>query len=285
MRYLKPMIMHDSYYTDIEWTIGQIFDAAIYKPLREIFKKYGLELQNSEGDALYQAIRDGKIFYDGTHFKGQYNSAISKVLKKMGAKYSPFRKTWYFTETLPAMYQTAIAQADSRISAMIGDITSTLDKVDINAALSQHPLQAEYFHTINAMNDSYEDTIRSVSIPLKLTTEAKQIIAKEYSENLDLYIKDWADENILKLRKDVMQNVSGGLRAENLEKLIQSSYNSSKAKAKFLARQETSLLMSNLRETRYKESGITRYKWSTSHDGRVRDRRNPAVEEVVTTVS
>jgi len=67
-----------------------------------------------------------------------------------------------------------------------------------------------------------------------------------------------------------MQNTMSGQRANNIVKLIQANYNTSLNKAKFLARQETSLLMSSMREQRYKDAGITRYKWSTSHDERVR---------------
>lgn len=47
-------------------------------------------------------------------------------------------------------------------------------------------------------------------------------------------------------------------------------YGASKAKAKFLARQETSLLMSKYQEERFKDLGITHYKWSGADDQRER---------------
>ena len=46
-------------------------------------------------------------------------------------------------------------------------------------------------------------------------------------------------------------------------------------KAKFLARQETSLFMSKLRDTRYQGAGVERFRWSatggSAGDGRTRD--------------
>ena len=45
----------------------------------------------------------------------------------------------------------------------------------------------------------------------------------------------------------------------------------SRRKARFLARHETSLLVSEYRETKYIELGIERYSWSTSMDTKVRD--------------
>lgn len=39
-----------------------------------------------------------------------------------------------------------------------------------------------------------------------------------------------------------------------------------------MARQETSLLTAKYRKLRYTDVGITKYRWSTSHDDRVRKR-------------
>jgi SPP1 gp7 family putative phage head morphogenesis protein len=57
-----------------------------------------------------------------------------------------------------------------------------------------------------------------------------------------------------------------------MERIIMDNYGVGQRKAKFLARQETALLMSKFHEQRYKEIGVTKYIWSTSNDGdRVRD--------------
>ncbi len=92
----------------------------------------------------------------------------------------------------------------------------------------------------------------------------------DYTENLDLYIQKWHDEQILRLRKKVSENVQQGFRAENLIADIQAEKKVSYNKAKFLAKQETSLMVSKYRQVRYEDAGINRYMWSTSRDQRVR---------------
>jgi SPP1 gp7 family putative phage head morphogenesis protein len=55
-----------------------------------------------------------------------------------------------------------------------------------------------------------------------------------------------------------------------MEQAIRNEYNVTRNRAKFLSRQETSLLVSKYREENYREAGIVYYRWSTSNDQRVR---------------
>jgi len=66
------------------------------------------------------------------------------------------------------------------------------------------------------------------------------------------------------------EQVAQGFRADETSKIIQAEFGVSKNKAKFLARQETSLLVSAYREQRYTDAGIREYIWQSSHDERVR---------------
>ncbi len=58
-----------------------------------------------------------------------------------------------------------------------------------------------------------------------------------------------------------MARTSQGYRYETLVAEIQKSYGISQRKAKFLARQETSLLMSKFKQVRYQEAGSNEYIW------------------------
>ena len=117
---------------------------------------------------------------------------------------------------------------------------------------------------------AFEKAVRAISISPKLTEAQRDIIADEWGRNLNKYIKSWADKTIFELRDRVQANTFAGRRAEALEDVIRENYGVSQRKAQFLARQETSLLMSKFRETRYGQIGVRRYRWSTSHDERVR---------------
>jgi SPP1 gp7 family putative phage head morphogenesis protein len=120
------------------------------------------------------------------------------------------------------------------------------------------------------MNQDFSEIVSKVAIPPKMSDRAREVISQSWANNLDLYIQNWADESILKLRSDIMSNTMRGQRAENMVKAIVEEYGVSQRKAKFLAKQETSLLMSKFQENRYKDVGITKYRWSTSRKKNVR---------------
>jgi SPP1 gp7 family putative phage head morphogenesis protein len=120
------------------------------------------------------------------------------------------------------------------------------------------------------MNDDFEKAVRAISIPPKMELVQREFLANEWANNLNLYVKDWAEKEILEMRMKVQANAFEGNRAEGLVKMLQSNYQISKRKAKFLARQETSLLMSKFHQGRYAQVGITRYKWGGAEDERER---------------
>jgi len=94
-----------------------------------------------------------------------------------------------------------------------------------------------------------------------LTAQERAKIAGDWANNMDLYIQKFTEEQIKKLRKDIQQQVFKGNRRETMVKKIQDSYKVTANKAKFLARQETSLLMAKFKESRYTSAGVTHYKW------------------------
>ena len=100
--------------------------------------------------------------------------------------------------------------------------------------------------------------------------ELKDQIKAAYTTNLEKYIQQWSDEAILRLREKVEQNVREGYRAESLISIIRSEKGVSQRKARFLAKQETSLMTASYTEMRYKDIGINDYIWHCSLDERTR---------------
>lgn len=263
MRYLPPMIFTQKYYVGIEAQIMAALDKLIYDPIRQLLKGTAIEIQNATASPLMQALVRGTVYYQNGEFKGLFNAKISKEIRDLGGVWNIRTRTFTISQSrLPAQITSAITQAESYYTRINRDIIGIIDDVD----LSKLPL-FQYGETINAINHDFEQTIKSVTIAPVMTAGAKKVIDEEWAKNLDLYVKGWAEESILKMRQQVLQNTLDGHRAGNLVRLLQDNYNATKTKAKFLARQETSLLMSKMREQRYAGIGITRYKWSTSHDG------------------
>lgn len=272
MKYLQPLILRERYYAPIEREINKLFYETIYYPLLAILRKRKINiLANAiaSESALIEALHEGTVYYEDGVFYGEFNSVISKELKALGAKLRPIRGGFSLS-VLPPDVMIAVADSNVRMKEMVQSLVSVLGDIPADAVIQKSDIPELYYHTIGEINQAIIKTLDDATIIPKLTDQTKAILAKEWGENLELYIQKWVNQDILKLRTQIMQNTMSGQRANNIVKLIQANYNTSLNKAKFLARQETSLLMSAMRQQRYKDAGITRYKWSTSHDERVR---------------
>ena len=270
MKYLDPMILTDSLYAPIEESINMIFERAIFGPLRAALAALGIEIRNAPSVGLERALTDGQVWYSESRIYGTFNASISKELKGMGATFDKRTKSWKLPGMLPPRLQMAIAHAESESQKAVEAVIRTLDTVNVQDAIDQSHLQEQYGAAAWRMNDNFLDAVKAITVAPKFTEEQNKIIAREWAQNLELYIKDWADEAILDLRQKVQANTLRGQRAGNLVKTIQETQGVSKTKAKFLARQETSLLMSKMRETRFKDIGVVKYVWTGTDDARER---------------
>lgn len=272
MRQLPPIILREKYYAAIQAEIQHIFDELIYKPLANVLAELpGHEMINSMS-ALLAAIRRGEVWYDGGKFEGKFSSTISAELTKLGAKYNASSRTWSLNrELLPIDVQFAQASSDARLDELRQGLIGVLDNIDVDQMKSDSI--AQYDRSLDAMESDFKKTVtavKAVTIVPEPSPSVRNVIAEEWGQNLDLYIKEWAKDNILALREQVQQHALEGGRAESLVEGLKHNYAVSKDKAKFLARQETSLLMSKFRETRYKDIGCNKYRWSGSMDQRER---------------
>jgi len=267
MKFLKPLIFREKYFAHIEDEINFIFEQLIYDPLLKLLQAEHSEIKNDK-NLLLNFIRSGRVYFDGEIFTGERSAKITRAFLEMGAKYDKRRNGWKFS-VIPAEVQSAVGIAQTNFKVMNQKILNLLDNIDINR-IDLAPFKEAYENSLTLMNEDLDHTLKSINIPMKLTVDMKGKIAAAWGENLKLYIKNWTGENIIKLREEVLKNAARGQRAGNLVNLIQANYGVSKSKAKFLARQETSLLMSAFREERYKDGGINKYRWAGVMDERER---------------
>lgn len=273
MKYLKPLILKDSYWAEIEDEINNLFFSMFYQPFKELLQKYHIssKIITNSVDPLLDALKRSKIFYQDGKFYGEFNSRISKRIKDLGGKFNSVTKTWSLeARLLPPQVSTMIARANSEYAKLTEDILQSISLINVDEIMAKADTPRLYRKALARMNDDFVKAVQSVTIPPKITPETAEVLAAQWGQNLNLYIKGWADKNVISLRQQVAMNTYRGQRAENLVKLIEANYGSSRDKAKFLARQETSLLMSKLRQQRYQDIGSRRYRWSTSKDERVR---------------
>lgn len=276
----KALKIKESYYLPLEKQVFKIFFALLYKPIYDIIKEAigssWLKENSKKGRlGLLQAIRAGTIQYTGKDFEGSFNSLISKEIKEMGGNWDSKYKRWHITpDKLTFDIKTAIAQAQMKDKALNGRIEAYLDNLEDKLSQSDTDYDlTEYFgDVIKDLDRIFEAGIEDLTIAPELTPEMIQNLKESWSENMNLYIKGWTQESIKRLRKRIWNNALNGYRSADLIKEISYDYNVSENKARFLARQETSLLMSQFRQERYKSAGIQRYRWSTAGDSRVRER-------------
>jgi SPP1 gp7 family putative phage head morphogenesis protein len=124
--------------------------------------------------------------------------------------------------------------------------------------------------TLGRIEKGFQVAARSLTVMPTLSAHSRENLSAAYTQNMKLWVKGWSEDSIEAMRDAVEQNANKGYRFASLTEGIKHQFGVSQSKAKFLARQETSLFMSNYRKERFTAAGIGLFKWSTSHDVRVR---------------
>lgn len=275
MKFLPTQHLKPSLYAPVEKQLIEIFRKILFDPIAEVIRKYrhGFEsvIYNVIGDVLREAIRKGRIQYHDGVFSGQFSAAISRSLRAFGARFLKSDKTYRIDPKLvpswiraeASAYQIKAREASAEIKRQIDLVHDTLDQ-----AVQANPINAN--PVVQNIEDGWKSAAKVLEVNPTLSFLAKEHLAADYTENMKLWIKKFSEKMIKELREEVEQNSTEGYRFDALIDRIRSRYHVSETKAKFLARQETGLFMSKFREQRFKDSGVVRYKWSTSHDERVR---------------
>ena len=272
MKTLKPIRDFNSYSKPIAQAIFAQLDEMIYAPLRAILSQK--ENLNVKVSALVDALSRGVLEYRDGYFVGSLNSRLSRDIRSLGGKWNGVRKVYYLDiARMPQEVLQAIAagnQASQSILKQVNQSLYAMEGREIKAP-NIEPLFSDIIAKLNKQFYFTTKKVTSADIEIPFNPKFEEDLKEAYTVNLDKYIKGWHDEAILRLRKKVSDNAQEGYRASNLIDIIQAERQVSKNKATFLAKQETSLLTASYREIRYKDVGVTRYTWSTSHDERVRE--------------
>lgn len=259
---LKPIKELPFEYEAIEKKIVELFRREIYAPLVKTLKAPDAILKNSTW-GLIDALGAGRVSFYRGKFTGSFNAQVSKELKNLGAKWSRADSAFVIRkDDLPLDVRNAIVVSDANFQKTrerIADQIGSLNPAEIADRLNVEKL---FDATLWKLNTDFLDSIKGISVAPDLTKADAARIASEYTNNMKLDIKGWVSEEIKGLREKMMRSEFAGFRYEGMVKMIERSYGVSQAKAKFLAKQETSLLMAKFRQTRYESAGSRKYKWS-----------------------
>lgn len=244
--------------------IIKAFKEAFFIPLIKEFLPDKVEssiLRNSMDD-LVNAIMTGRVSFNQGRFSGQFNSILSRELRRLGAEFDKKTSTYVIRESdLPIEIRSMVSVSEARLNRQLRKIDERLREFNPDAIIDKLNLTKIFDHTLYKVDKQFQKNVQKIAVVPQISPEQRFEIAWSWKENLNLYIKDFSDKQTLELRKLIEQSTSEGNRRESLIKDIQGRYGVTKNKAKFLARQETNLMMEAWTRSRYQDVGINEYYW------------------------
>lgn len=272
MRSLQPIEFRVKYEKLIQKKIEGFFNEVLFDYLGNEINN---NLYNEKLTAVEEALKKGTLFYSNGLFTGKLNNKISKELEDLGGVYSKLYKG-YKVELyrIPVNMQMFIATSSIDEKKRIQNALNYLGDLEgqLNWIYNKLDFTDEFKVIATDLGTQFERTLKPLHIiPYELTDFQREQLSKNYNNNLDYYIKKWTGEEISKLRLGLQELIVEGATPKSLEKYILSQKDVGQRKAKFLARQEMKLFVSEYQKNRYKEYGINQFKWSTIMDGRERE--------------
>ncbi len=255
-----------SEWDEIEKKIIELFRAHLYVPLMKLLTEDPDDLKTVKNsiDDLKRAVQYGRIqFYMG-EFTGRFNASISKELKALGARWDRTQGSWKIPLlSLPHDVQSAISMSKANFERKIDSINRQLQKANPAEIADKLDIKKQFDATLFKLDTQFSRSIKKITVVPELSLKQRETIAEEWQKNMKLWVQEFTEKEISNLREKVQANVFHGNRHEAMVKDIQSSYDVSRNKAKFLARQETNLLLAKYKEARYSDVGVKQYRWKT----------------------
>lgn len=268
---LRPQQLRQADWAPVARQLDTIYREEVLADVLLVIREATVQrIHNATGDAaLRSALRSGKIQYAAGVFSGNFTAAVSSAIKRLGGRF--LKRSGIFKIEQARVPAWVIEEAGNyRVRAITAHqaIQSQLEQAVQRVQGAKYQIDAK--ETVDRVDSGWRASAAKLKVKPELSAEAKKNLATDYSENLSLSINKWLEKDILALRQDVQQNAEEGYRFDRLIERIQYRAGVGRRKAKFLARQETGLFISNYRSQRFQETGVRRYEWSTSHDARVR---------------
>lgn len=272
MRFLRPIKDKRVYTRKVFKAIFKAWFDGFWQQLIQIIEP--VEEYYNDKSVLIEAIMSHRIQYIDGKFVGDFNAKISKELVNIGAKFDKRSKAFVIARNqLPIDLNHAVAVASLATATMYKKVIDFLNSFNPSSImpLVNGQIDAELDEILEDLDDQTKRTVEdAITVKVHLSPTEKQQLKQTYTNNLQLPIKNFAQDQVVRIRQLVEQNLFRGLGDKALVDVLVKEFNVTRNKAMFWARQETGLLVSAYRQATYKTVGITKYKWSTSHDERVR---------------
>jgi len=251
------------YWDELMDRIKAEFRKKLYGPMLKKIKKPVSSVHNAIDDALIAAIKSGRVVYHRGRISGKFSAQISREIKRMGGTWDKKTSSFRLPKSqMPAAVKRNVASANEKFQKQTASILKELNRKKLPEEIAKGIKAKDIFDLqLGKVDNDTDKSLKNITVPAKLTYSERAKLSREWQNNLRIWIKDFAKEEIQSLRETVKQNVFEGGRYEGLIEGIQSSYGVTSRKARFLARQESNLLLAKFKETKYQSAGVYEYVW------------------------
>lgn len=256
---LEPLKEDPSLYEELEAEISRLFKEEVYLPLIRVFGERKIE---NALDDLTSAIDRGKLTFHRGVFRGRLNSKVVRELRRVGATWDKSLGAYKIHQAkLPVQVKSAIDRSEEKFRRSMRRVDDQIGQILPKPIADRMRLEELIDSTMFKLDKRFQHSVKDLNIAPRLSEAEYKRITDEYTRNMQLYIQDWAKKEIVELRERMQERAAKGYRYESMIEEIERSYGVSRGKAKFLARQETSLLVSKYRQIRYEGIGSPGYIW------------------------
>lgn len=273
---VKPITLSKKDILNITIRTRNYLKDTLYSVLVDIINNqlgFKVKLNSLEDDLISQLNNNNLFVVDNFIYskKGFFSSNQVKILEKLGGEYNKLKKAFYF-KTLPQYLVDFLARQKNKIVVATNDINQFLVNYQENIDNSINLFDINFTNTINNYNSQLSINFKKLGIIPELDLFQWNYLNEKYTTDFKKGIKNLANNQVEKLRNQILDFVlNKGYRTEKIAEILQNSYDLTQNKALFLARQESSFLLANFQENRYKELGFNKYVWQTANDSLVRN--------------
>lgn len=248
-----------------------------YKPILDILKPSTVI---NETNALFDGLKSGNLYYQNGAFyskSGKFSNTISKELEKIGARYSRYGRCYRLAqEKIPDKLKWIIETTRAKTFADVMAIKKTLDTFigSIDDAIKNIKLIDLAEGMILDVEKRAYENMKANKIQVispKMTDYRAREFAENYTDSIKFNIKDKLPEEVIKMREVVGQMAIDGESRVTIQRYIENNFIKDQKKAKFLARNESSIATTEYLKAKYQEEGSEEFKWIANLDERVRD--------------
>lgn len=274
MKPIKPLLYYDNRITReiINWEWNWY-----YKPILDVLKP---DFVINDNNIIFEALKSGSLYYQNGGFyskSGRFSNKIAKELEDLGARYSKYARSYRIArDKLPNSLLWVIETTNAKMASDVLVIKQIMDKAlgDLDERLKNLKLTDIAEEMIINLEQRVNDNLKASKIETiapKMTDFRAKEFAKNYTDNLKFYIKDREPKEIVKMREVVGQMAIDGESRITIANYIKQRFGVEQRYAKFLARNESSIAVTEYLSAKYQEEGFKEFKWITNIDGRERE--------------